>query len=281
MFQCMMDHITQGMGRQVYWCLIVFSKTWEDHLLHLQTVLSRLQTLGLTAKSSKCQFSMTECIYLGHIVGNGVVRPKRGKFLAVAQFLLPATKKQVHSFLGLSRYYRCFIPNYATIAAPITDLTQKSVPENVSLGIEGVKSFSRLKEIMLSYAVLRNPYFTKPFIIQTDASEVGVGAILSQQDTEGYDNPVAFFSRKLLLREQRFSTVEKECLAVKLGVEAFQVYLLGRKFVIQTDHRALQWLTKFKNHNSRLMRWSLALNPYLFQVQHRKGTDNANADALS
>jgi len=131
---------------------------------------------------------------------------------------------------------------------------------------------------MLSSTVLRNPDFIKPFILQTDASELGVGAILSQQDTEGYDH---FFSKKLLPREQRFSTVEKECLAVKLGVEAFQVYLLGREFVIQTDHRALQWLTKFKDHNSRLMRWSLALLPYLFQVQHRKGTDNANADALS
>ena len=182
-FQRMMDHVTQGMGKftSAYLDdLIVFSKTWEDHLVHLQTVLSRLQTLGLTANSSKCQFAMTECIYLGHIVGNGVVKPERGKLLAVTQFPLPTTKTQVRSFLGLLGYYRRFIPNYATIAAPLTDLTRKSAPENVSLGIEGVKSFSRLKEIMLSSAVLRNPDFTKPFILQTDASEVGVGANLSQ-----------------------------------------------------------------------------------------------------
>ena len=110
---------------------------------------------------------------------------------------------------------------------------------------------------------MRNPDFSRPFILQTDASEVGVGAILSQIDTEGYDHPVAYFSRKLLSREQKYSTIEKECLAIKLGVQAFQTYLLGQEFVIQTDHQALQWLTKFKDSNARLMRWSLvALQPF-------------------
>ncbi|XP_065901363.1 uncharacterized protein [Dysidea avara] len=247
-FQRMMDHVIRGMNKfaSAYLNdLFVFSSSWEDHLEHLQAVLKRLQSLGLTAKPSKCQLAMTECKYLGHVVGNGVVKPERGKLQAIAQFPLLTTKKQVRSFLGLTGYYIRFIPHYATIATPLTNLTRKSVPEH------------------------------------TDASEVGVGAVLSQQDDQGHDHPVSFFSKKLLPREQRFSTVEKECLAVKLGIEAFEVYLLGRQFVIQTDHRALQWLTKFRNHNSRLMRWSLALQPYIFQVQHRKGTDNANADTLS
>jgi len=108
-----------------------------------------------------------------------------------------------------------------------------------------------------------------------------VGAVLSQQDAEGWDHPVAFFSRQLLPREQRFSTVEKECLAIKLDIEAFHVYLLGREFMVQTDHWALQWLTNFRNDNHRLIRWSMALQPYTFKVQHRKGTNNANTDALS
>ena len=109
----------------------------------------------------------------------------------------------------------------------------------------------------------------------------GIGAVLSQCDDDGLDHPIGFFSKKLLLREELYSTVEKECLAIKLGVQAFKVYLLGRTFTIQTDHRALVWLDRLKEHNARLTRWSLALQPYRFSVQHRTGRSNGNADALS
>ena len=118
-------------------------------------------------------------------------------------------------------------------------------------------------------------------MLQTDASDLGVGAVLSQYDDNGHDHPVAYFSRKLLPREVNYSTVEKECLAIKLGVQAFQVYLLGRPFTIQTDHRALQWLDSVKDSHSRLTRWSLALQPFQFRVEHRKGRANMNADTLS
>ena len=125
-----------------------------------------------------------------------------------------------------------------------------------------------------------NPNFTKQFILQTDASNRGVGAVLSQLGNDGKDRPVAYFSRKLLPREQKYSTVEQECLAIKLGVEAFKVYLIGKPFVIQTDHRSLKWLNRLKENNSRLTRWSLALQPFTFVVEHRSGTANGNADAL-
>lgn len=126
---------------------------------------------------------------------------------------------------------------------------------------------------------MRNPDFSRTFILQTDASGVGVGAVLSQGEAE--DQPIAYFSRKLLPREKAFSTIEKECLAIVLGVKHFKAYLLGRPFVIQTDHRALQWLHRFKEKNARLTRWSLILQPYNVTVHHRKGRANANADALS
>ena len=147
-------------------------------------------------------------------------------------------------------------------------MIKKSEPETVIWTAEGIQTFNKLKEILVSSPVMANPDFSRPFILQTDASEFGVGVVLSQVDAEGYDHPVAYFSRKLLPREQRYATVEKECLAIKLGVEAFQVYLLGREFIIQTDHRVLQWLTKFKDSNHRLMRWSLALQSFLFTIQH-------------
>ena len=112
----------------------------------------------------------------------------------------------------------------------------------------------------------------------TDASGCGVGAVLSQHDDEGIDHPVAYYSRKLLPREQKYSTVEQECLAINL---AFSVYLLGKPFVVQTDHRTLRWLDWAKDTNARLTRWSLALQPYQFTVENRQGKANCNADALS
>ena len=108
-----------------------------------------------------------------------------------------------------------------------------------------------------------------------------MGAVLSQRDEHGADHPIAYFSKKLLAREVRYSTVEKECLAIRLATHSFRVYLLGRSFIIQTDHRALQWLDRLKDSNPRLARWSLALQPYQFTVEHRAGLLNGNTDALS
>ena len=119
------------------------------------------------------------------------------------------------------------------------------------------------------------------FILQTDASERGIVAVLSQYDQEGTEHPVAFNSRKLLPREVRYSTIEKECLAIKAATHHFRVYLLGRMFTIQTDHRALEWLDRLKDNNARLTRWSLALQPYHFVVRYQAGTANNNADGLS
>ena len=126
-----------------------------------------------------------------------------------------------------------------------------------------------------------SPDFEKPFVLQTDASEQSVGAVLSQQNDNGDEHPVAYWSRKLLPREQRYSTIEKECLAIKLGVMAFWVYLLGWPFHIETDHRSLVWMERFKHTNNRLAQWSLSLQPYQFTVHHRAGSANGNADALS
>ena len=142
-------------------------------------------------------------------------------------------------------------------------------------------AFSKLKEILCSEPILQSPDFGSEFIVQTDASEKGIGAVLSQRDDTGSEHPVAFYSRKLLPRETRYSTVEKECLAITAATHAFRVYLLGRKFMIQTDHRALEWLNRLKDNNARLTRWSLALQPYQFTVRYRAGVANSNADGLS
>ena len=283
-FQRLMNEVVRDMEKFAHAYLddlVIFSDTWEEHLVYLEAVLGKLQEFGLTANMTKCQWAMAECTYLGHVVGGGQVKPEINKLEAVEKFPVPKTKNVVRLFLGLAGYYRRFIKDFASIAVPLTNLTKKKNPDIVVWTEECDRAFNALKNVLTSTPVLSSPNFEKMFILQTDASNYGVGAVLSQADAEGLDHPIAFFSRKLLDREQKYSTTEKECLAIKLAVDAFQVYLLGRPFVIQTDHRTLQWLSNVKDENSRLARWSLALQPYQFKIEHRQGRQNANADSLS
>ena len=184
-------------------------------------------------------------------------------------------------FLGLSGYYRKMIPNYSTIAAPLTDLTTKSAPNKVIWSTKCRTAFQTLKKLLCSPPVLKSPDFSKTFYLQTDASDRGIGAVFSQKNDDREDHPVAFYSRKLTPREQKFSTVEKECLTIKLSTQAFRTQLLGRTFVVQTDHCVLQLLDNFKENNPKLCRWSLSLQPFHFTFEHHAGAKNANADALS
>lgn len=283
-FQRMMDQLLRGLEDHAAAYLddvVIHSVTWTEHLMALRKVLERLRAAGLTAKPSKCHFAMKECIYLGHIVGNGQVRPEIEKVAAVEGFPVPKTKKEVRTFWGLTGYYRKFVVNYATLAAPLTELTKNNAPNRVSWTSQCDQAFKALKRLLCSSPVLRCPDFSLPFILQTDASDWGVGGVLSQLDSEGHDHPVAYYSRKLLPRERRYSTVEKECLAIKLAIQAFRVYLLGKPFTIVTDHHALEWLDWLKTDNARLTRWSLSLQPYQFIVTYRPGRCNGNADALS
>ena len=283
-FQRMMDGLIRGLSSfsAAYLDdLVVFSSTWEEHVGHVRAIFERLREAGLTAKLRKCQFGMTNCVYLGHVVGGGFLRPEQSKVDAVRSMPAPQTKTQLRAFLGLSGYYRKFIQNYSTMALPLTDLTKKDRPNRLEWTSECDTAFNQLKDQLCSSPVLRSPDFDRGFVLQTDASGRGVGAVLSQLDDAGQDRPVAYFSRKLLPREEKYSTVEKECLAVKLAIQHFRVYLLGRHFVVQTDHRCLEWLDRIKENNARLTRWSLVLQPYDFKVVYRSGKANDNADGLS
>ena len=280
-FQRMMDRVLEGLREYTSAYLddlIVFSGTWRDHLRHLEAVFTRLGEAGLTAK---CQFAMAQCVYLGHMVGGGKVQVEESKVEAIRRMVTPRTKKEIRTFLGLTGYYRRFIPDYATIAAALSDLTRNDKPTQLEWNAGCEEAFQRLKNALCSQPTLQMPDFRRGLIVQTDASDRGVGAVLSQMAEDGSDQPAGYFSRKLLTREEKYSTIEKECLAIKLAVQAFRVYLLGRPFIIQTDHRALEWLDRVKENNGRLTRWSLFLQPYQFTVHYRPGKRNANADTLS
>ncbi|KAG1926960.1 hypothetical protein F2P79_024577 [Pimephales promelas] len=210
----------------------------------------------------------------------GVIRPQQEKMEAIRRYQPPTTKKQVRSFLGLVGWYRRFVPNFSARASVLTDLTRSAAPNKVVWTEQGERAFRDLREAVCGDSVLLSPDFQKPFILQTDASGVGLGAVLLQE-VDGDRRPVAFLSRKLFPRETRYSTVEQECLAIKWATDSLRYYLLGRPFVLETDHRALQWLERMKDSNARITRWSLSLQPYQFTVKYCPGARNKVADFLS
>ncbi|XP_078236495.1 uncharacterized protein LOC144584362 [Pogona vitticeps] len=193
----------------------------------------------------------------------------------------PNTKKKDKSFLGLVGYYRKFIPRFSEMATPLTDLTRKKTDDRIPWTSDCEEAFRRLKEALINYPVLRAPDFDREFIIYTDASNSGVGAVLCQEDENGDQHPVSYLSRKLQKGERHLATVEKECLAIVYAIQKAKPYIWGRHFILCTDHSPLQWLKTMKTHNSKLMRWALNLQDYDFEVKVVRGSMNCVADALS
>ncbi|KAK7915940.1 hypothetical protein WMY93_011701 [Mugilogobius chulae] len=282
-FQRLMDHVLRDVSDFSAAYLddvVIYSSSWEDHLCHLQEVLQRIRAAGLTINPRKCSLAHREVQYLGYTIGYGKIKPQVEKMEAIRSFPVPTTKRKVRGFIGLVGWYRKFVPHFSERSAVLTNLTKKNVPNKVRWTEECEQAFNDLKEAVCTEPVLASPDFSQPFILQTDASQTGLGAVLLQE-REGERRPVVFLSRRLLDRETRYSTVEKECLGVKWAVDSLRYYLLGRHFTLETDHRALQWLHKMKDANNRITGWYLSLQPYNFTVQYRPGKSNVVADCLS
>ena len=280
-FQRMINHVLRdchGFARAYIDDIVIFSSSWEEHLDHLRKVLNCLQEANLTIKMSKCQFGRSEVHYLGHVIGGGKVKPDPQKLNAVRDYLTPTSKKEVRAFLGLAGYYRRFVSHFTTIAEPLTELTKGKNPDKVKWTDNCEAAFRKLKELLTTPPVLKVIEPDKPYILQTDASELGLGAVLSQLEDNGEEHPVAFASRKLLPREKNYFIIEKECLAIVWSLQVFHVYLFGQKFIVETDHQPLSWL---ENTNQCLTRWALGVQPYCLEIRHRRGSMNKNADGLS
>lgn len=244
-------------------------------------MLTRVKISGLTVKAEKCQLGRGEVSYLGHKVGQGYRRPLEVKIAAIAGYPRPTSKTDIRSFLGLVGYYQHYIDNFSEIASPLTESLKKNEPMKVQWSEEKERSFAALKSARSSWLVLRAPDFDRPFVLQCDASDRGMGAVLSQNDAEGNEHPVVFVSRKLTIREQAYSASEKECACLVWAIQKLRCYLAGSHFVVQTDHCPLTWLHSMSSKNGRLLRWSLALQEHSFELKYRKGRDNGNADGLS
>lgn len=261
--------------------VIIYSDTWEEHLKIIREFFERLSRAMLTINLSKSEFGQAQVTYLGHIVGQGEVKPVSAKVEAIANFPRPESKKQLMRFLGMAGYYRRFCPNFAAVTEPLTQLLSKRIKFIWSERCD--KAFEELKAMLQSAPVLTAPDFKSSFKLAVDASDVAAGAVLLQEDDEGVEHPVCYFSKKFNKSQKNYSTIEKECLALVLALQHFEVYVTSSSLpiVVYSDHNPLVFLHKMKDKNQRLLRWSLMLQEYVLEIRHIKGKDNVIADCLS
>lgn len=281
-FQRLMDSILRGMQNEKCFVylddIIIFSTSLQEHIERLQEVFERLRKARLKIQLDKSEFLRREVAYLGHVITNEGVKPNPAKIKSVIEYPLPKTRKEIKGFLGLVGYYRKFIKNMAKLTKPLTLCLKKGA--DIKHTEEFIKAFETCKKILTNEPVLQYPDFSKPFVLTTDASNVALGAVLSQGKI-GCDRPICYASRTLNDSEQKYSTIEKELLAIVWATKYFRPYLFGRKFFIYTDHRPLVWLMNLKEPNSKLVRWRLKLEEFDYEIIYKKGKYNTNADALS
>ena len=277
----LMRKVLDGLDISFYFDnILIYSKNFESHVVMIERVLNRLRSFGLTVKPSKMSICVPSIKYLGFVINGDYIAPQAENVKKVTDFKIPTNKTTLRSFIGLCSFYSKFIQNFATLTAPLTDLLKKGTPEPIPWNSNCDHSFGQLKQCLCKDPILKLPQMNLPFVLRTDASNVGIGAVLFQyHNNEPF--PVGFASKKLLDRETRYSTVEKELLAVVFGISKFKYYLMGQKFLLEVDHQPLVYLQKFKSHNNRLLRWALGLQAYDFQVVHVRGIDNLGADFLS
>ena len=222
----------------------------------------------MTVNLAKTEFCHATVTFLGHLVGQGQVKPLEAKVNAISDFPVPKCKN-LRRFLGMAGYYRKFCKNFSGIAEPLRNLLKKST--KLKWNDKCQDAFDRLKAILKSAPVLLAPDFDKCFKLAVDASDVGIGAVLLQEDNNGIDH------------QKNYSTIEKECLALILAIQQFEVYLTSSTspVVVFSDHNPLSFLHKLKNKNKRLLRWSLLLQEFNLDIRHIKGKDNIIPDALS
>lgn len=269
--------------------ILVYSKTLEEHYAHLEEVLQCLRAQKLYAKPKKCVFVTKELEFCGHIIGNGQVKAVTMKLDVIKEWPRPKNVNEVRRFVGLATYYRRFVKDFAKIAVALHDLTKEADEELRKKKFRPITwteqcevAFRRLKEALVSAPVLIQPDRTKPFTIETDASEWAIGFVLCQEGEDGKMHPVAFDGRKLRGAELNYPVHEKELLAIKEALRTWDRYLEnGTRTTVITDHEGLQYLTTTRAYSKRLARWVDEFQAYDLELRYRKGEEAVVPDAIS
>ena len=260
--------------------VIILGKSFKDHLTNIKRVLQRFRDYNMKLKPSKCAFFQTELVYLGRLVTKEGVKVNPANVEKVQSWPVPTTINHVERFLGFINYHRDHIKGYARLTKPLYQITGKRAKFHWS--DEQQEAFDRLKVIMTTLPTLAYPNTSLPFVLDTDASDFCIGAELLQYDTDTKTEIViGYGSYALTPAQQKYCTTRKELLAIVRFTRHFRHFLLGRQFVVRTDHSSLTWLMNFKNIHGMLARWLEELSQYDMIIQHRSGNKHGNADGLS
>ena len=286
-FQELMSVVLEGMDRYALAYLddvLIFSKTKEEHLKHIENVFRQLREHNLKLKLSKCEFFMDEISYLGFTVNEKGIQPDSDKIKAISTLATPQSVRDVRSFIGMCSYYRRFIPKFSSIAEPLIELTRKYARFKWTEGCQ--LAFDSLKNSLIGASVLAYPDLNKPYNLYTDASNFAIGACLTQthfDQDEGRDveRPIYFLSHKLSDTQSRWSTIEKEAFAIFYALQKLDHYLHNSTFVIYCDHKPLEYLFKSPIQNKKIQLWALSISAYDCQIRHLAGRENVCADLLS
>ena len=281
-FQRLMELVCKGL--QWSSCLIylddviIFGRTHQEHADRLQQVLCRIRQANLKLKPEKCELFQEEVRFLGHVVSASGIQPDPGNTSRIQEWPTPKTVTEVRQFLGLCSYYRRFVKNFSLVAKPLSDLTSKD--SALVWGGACQKAFDELKAKLTSPGITAFPKDNGLYYLDTDASDMGIGAVLSQEQ-DGIERVIAYASRSMNRAERNYCVTDKELLAVRYFIEYFRQYLLGRHFCVRSDHQALRWLFQLKEPKGRIARWLERLSAYDFSIEYRPGRKHNNADGLS
>jgi hypothetical protein len=277
-FQCAMNAILQPFLRKFVMVflddILVYSSCLAEHLGHLRLVFTKLREHQFFLKKKKCSFVQPELQYLGHVISREGVATDSSKTAAMLAWPIPQNITELRGFLGLTGYYRKFVKGYGVLAKPLTKLLQKQ--NKFSWGEEAQQAFEALKQAMTTTPVLALPRFDIPFIVETDACDIGMGAVLMQEG-----RPIAFLSKALGEKNKHLSIYEKEFLALILAVDKWRPYLQRAPFIIRTDHQSLTFLGEQQLHSELQKKAMAKMMGLQFQIVYKKGVENAVADALS
>ena len=263
--------------------IIIYSKTFKEHLVHLELAFKRLEEYNLKLQPKKCLFLPKETKFLGYIISNEGISPDVDKIIAVREFPKPKNQRDVRAFLGLTGYYRSMIQSYARIAKPLTTLLKKNPSTNnapVEWNPNCEEAFQKLKNCLLNSPILAHFKAGEPLILYTDASNFAMGWVLHQLQ-DGRERVLVYGSKTFTATQLKYCVTDKECLAVVTAILKLRHFLAGENFIVRTDHHALCWLMKIKDVSGRLARYSLRLQEFDFKIEYKSGKAHNNCDALS
>ncbi|MGL5708809.1 MAG: reverse transcriptase domain-containing protein, partial [Aeromonas sp.] len=256
--------------------VIIYSKTIEEHKIHVNTVMRKLSRANIKLNKDKCQFFQNEVKILGHKVNESGISPDEERIKSIKNFRVPQSKKELQSFLGLVNYCRKFIKNLSEAAAPLYQTLKETQNKDKTFHMcdKTIEAYESIKKMINHDIILKLPDTNKEYILTTDASNIAIGAALIQVDAYGKEQIISFFSKTLNSAQKNYSTTDKELLAIVEAIKHFRPYLALNKFVIRTDHKPITHLLSTKNLSTRLMRWSLYLQGYDMRIEYLKGKNN-------